>query len=96
MNVSEDDLSVNADTNENSNERNFQELMNMDVIPKPVEKKLPMASIQIKCNPVAIKNSQLDSTSDKIPASFVDNKTVPISNSKNHVKFATLKVEEES
>ena len=48
MNVSEDDLSVNADTNENSNERNFQELMNMDVIPKPIEEKSPMASIQFK------------------------------------------------
>ena len=82
MNVSDDDLSVNTDTNENSNERNFQELMNMDVIPKPVEEKPPMASIQFKCNPVAIKNSQLDSPSDNIPASFVDNKTVPISNSK--------------
>ena len=82
MNVSDDDLSVNTDTNENSNERNFQELMNMDVIPKPVEEKPPMASIQFKCNPVAIKNSQLDSPSDKIPASFVDNKPGPISNSK--------------
>jgi hypothetical protein len=57
MNVSDDDLSVNADTNENSNERNFQELMNMDVIPKPVQEKPPMANIQFKCNPVAIKNS---------------------------------------
>ena len=82
MNVSDDDLSVNTDTNENSNERNFQELMNMDVIPKPPDEKLPMASIQFKCNPVAIKNSQLDSPSDKIPASFVDNKPGPISNSK--------------
>ena len=42
MNVSDDDLSVNTDTNENLNERNFQELMNMDVIPKPVDEKLPI------------------------------------------------------
>ena len=56
--------------------------MNMDVIPKPVDENLPMASIQVKCNPVAITNSQLDSPSDKKPASFVDNQTVPISNSK--------------
>ena len=82
MNVSDDDLSVNADTNGNSNERNFQDLLNMDTIPKPVEEKLPMASIQFKCNPVAIKNPQLDSPSDKKPVSFVDNKTKTISNSK--------------
>ena len=56
MNVSEDDLCVNTDTNGNSKERNFEELMNIYVIPKLVEEKLTMTSLQFSCNPVAINN----------------------------------------
>ena len=91
MNVSDDDLSVNTDSNENSNERNFQELMNMDVIPNPVEEKLPMASIQFKCNPVAIKFPSLIrhliTTHHHLLIIKLDQSLI----AKNHVKFANLK-----
>ena len=82
MKVPEDDSSMDSDTNEISNEKNFEELMKMDVIAKPEEERLPMESLQFSCNPVAMKNSQLDSPSEQMHAMFVDSKTKSLSNSK--------------
>ena len=84
------------DTAENSNERNFEKLMNMDVIPKPAKEKLPMASLQFSCNPVAIKITSLIRHLIRTQQHLLIIKLDQSLIAKRHVKFATLKVEEES
>jgi len=82
MKVHDDDCSIDSDTNEISNEKNFEELMKMNVVSEAEDEQLPMESLQLKCNPVAMTNSKLDSTSKQMYEMFVDSKTKSLSNSK--------------
>ena len=82
MKVHDDDCSIDSDTNEISNEKNFEELMKMNVVSEAEDEQLPMESLQLKCNPVAMTNSKLDSTSEQMYEMFVDSKTKSLSNSK--------------